>query len=316
MPLTLSPLTVIGHEDAQHTLAQLASHTLLFTGPHGVGKRTTARWHAARLNCSSTPAPCGQCPSCKLFLANEHPDYREISTRATTGKGHRSRNPIISIRQMVPRKENTKEENENVLSRWLEQRPRFKMRVGVIVDAHLLTQDAANTFLKILEEPPSYATIVLTAPSADAVLPTIVSRSTQVRFGALSPAELRHVSDGQFDHPLLHLGRASDVAAHAEQGDAVDALVKVVDDYVQALKGSLEEAFQQADALEKAWSNAEQTIAVPDVLRAALRPLGKTVHANALPLIDVCEDALSRYASPSLAVQVLTLELRRVVKNN
>lgn len=190
------------------------------------------------------------------------------------------------------------------------------MRVAVIDGADLLTQEAANAFLKILEEPPSYATIVLTAPSADAVLPTIVSRSTQVRFGALSPEELTHVSDGQFDHPLLHLGRASDVAAHAEQGDAVATLVQVVDDYVQALSGSLEDAFQQADALEKAWSNAEQTIAVPDVLRAALRPLGKTVHANALPLIDACEDALSRYASPSLAVQVLTLELRNVIKNN
>jgi hypothetical protein len=314
MPLTLSPLTVIGHEDAQHTLAQLASHTLLFTGPHGVGKRTTARWHAARLNCSSTPAPCGQCPSCQLFLAGEHPDYREVSAQAKTSTGRISRRPVITIGQLVPPEKD--KNDETPLSTWLQQRPRFKMRVAVIDGADLLTQEAANAFLKILEEPPSYATIVLTAPSADAVLPTIVSRSTQVRFGALSPAELRHVSDGQFDHPLLHLGRASDVAAHAQQGDAVDALVKVVDDYVQALKGSLEEAFQQADALEKAWSNAEQTIAVPDVLRAALRPLGKTVHANALPLIDACEDALSRYASPSLAVQVLTLELRRIVKNN
>jgi hypothetical protein len=190
------------------------------------------------------------------------------------------------------------------------------MRVAVIDGADLLTQEAANAFLKILEEPPSYATIVLTAPSGDAVLPTIVSRSTQVRFGALSPEQLKHVSDGQFDHPLLHLGRASDVAAHAQDSDAVDALVQVVAAYVRALSGSLEDALQQADALEKVWSSAEQTIAVPDVLRAACSQLARGIYADALEHIDACEAALSRYASPSLAVQVLTLELRRVIKNN
>ena len=190
------------------------------------------------------------------------------------------------------------------------------MRVAVIDGADTLKVEAANAFLKILEEPPSYATIILTAPSADAVLPTIVSRSTQVRFGALSPAQLKDVSDGQFDHPLLHLGRASDVAAHAQDSDAVDTLVQVVADYVRALSKSLEDAFQQADALEKTWSNAEQVIAVPDILRAELSQLDRGVYARALPLIDDCEAALSRYASPSLAVQVLTLELRDIIKNN
>ena len=315
MPLTLSPLTVIGHEDAQHTLSQLASHTLLFTGPHGVGKRTTARWHAARLNCSGDVPPCGTCPSCRLFLANEHPDYREVSASAKTSTGRISRRPMITIGQLVPR-DKDKNDGETPLSTWLQQRPRFKVRVAVIDGADMLTQEAANAFLKILEEPPSYATIILTAPSADAVLPTIVSRSTQVRFGALSPAQLKDVSDGQFDHPLLHLGRASDVAAHAQDSDAVDTLVQVVADYVRALPKSLEDALQQADALEKTWSNAEQVIAVPDILRAELSQLDRGVYARALPLIDDCETALSRYASPSLAVQVLTLELRDIIKNN
>ncbi|MEM7738667.1 MAG: hypothetical protein AAF267_23085 [Deinococcota bacterium] len=315
--MSSNTLTVVGHENAQALLAQLEAHTLLFVGPAGVGKRSTAYWLAARANCtnSQTDRPCGQCSSCQLFLAGQHPDYREVSPQQTTKSGRLSRRPSIGIGQLVPRDGASDVEP---LSTWLEQRPRFAKRVAVIVGADALTDEAANAFLKVLEEPPSYATIVLTATSSDNVLPTVVSRATPVRFGALSQANLNTLSDSlnndKFQHPLLRLGRARDVYAHAQRSEDIATLIKVVEDYVEALSDSLEHAFIQADLLEKAWSSADQAIAVVDLLRAKLSTWTPATHAPALHQVDACAEALESYATASLAVQCLTLELRNITK--
>ncbi|MEM6431360.1 MAG: hypothetical protein AAF708_19135 [Deinococcota bacterium] len=315
-------LTIVGHADAQALLATLAAHTLLFTGPPGVGKRSTAYWLAARYNCTAAQAdrPCGTCPSCQLFLAGQHPDYREVRPQQTTKSGRLSRRPIISIGQLVPRDSSGDTEP---LSTWLEQRPRFARRVAVIVSADTLTDEAANAFLKLLEEPPSYATIVLTASSGDSVLPTVVSRATPLRFGALQQADLDTLASASlasdslahstFQHPLTRLGRARDVYIQTQQPEEVGTLVKGVDDYVEALSGSLEQAFVQADMLEKAWSSPDQAIAVVDLLRAKLSTWPPTPRAQALSHVDACAEALESYATASLAVQCLTLNLRKTL---
>jgi hypothetical protein len=166
----------------------------------------------------------------------------------------------------------------------------------------------------MLEEPPSYAAIVLTATSSDAVLPTVVSRATPVRFGALKQAELTQLSTDTFQHPLLRLGRARDVYIQARHAEDTTALVNVVDDYVEALSDSLEQAFVQADMLEKAWSSPNQAIAVVDLLRATLSTWPPTTRALALSHVDACAEALESYATASLAIQCLTLELRQILE--
>ena len=80
-----------------------------------------------------------------------------------------------------------------------------------------------------------------------------------------------------------------------------------------ALTKGLEEAFEKADALEKAWSG-ETRFEVAELLRARLSELAPSAYAAALAAVERCEDALAAYASPGLAVQVLTLELREVIR--
>lgn len=299
--------TLIGHEGAKTALRTLQTHTLLFVGPPRVGRRQVARWYAQRLNCG-TPGdePCGHCESCRLFAAEQHPDYRELAPQSETKSGKRSRHPQLRIGDLVPREDSP----EQPLGPWLEARPRFRRRVGVIDGADTLSEAAANAFLKFLEEPPSYAVIILIAPSVGSVLATIVSRSVPIRFGAVEVAV-----ETPEPHPAARLGRVGELLEAAAHPDLFSARLRSVDDYLLALEKGLEEALERADALERAWSE-EARFEVPDLLRARFSTWPSARYAEALRALERCERALEAYAAPGIAVQVLTLELRDILRQN
>lgn len=317
---TPRPLAVVGHQGARAQLRALGAHALLFCGPEGVGRRHVARWYAALLNCASRnqtgdptgdPAePCGRCDSCRLFEQDAHPDYREVAPPETTGSGKRQRRPEIRIGQLVPRAG----ESDEPLSSWLERRPAFRVRLGVIDAAERLNASAANAFLKFLEEPPSYCRIVLIAPSQQAVLATVASRCTPVRFGPVTFAsgDDPHGANAYADlapHPALRLGRVGALERSRAEREAFEEARERADRFVAALDGDLEGAFEAADALEKALTNPAP-VDVGDLLREAVRERQPALAALAEDAFGRCETALASYANPGLAVQVLALELR------
>lgn len=293
-------MNIQGHETPKATLRQLSAQTLLFCGPSGVGRRQVAKWYAVWLNCEQPgDEPCWKCRSCQLFLEDAHPDYTEIAPQLTTSTGRVSRRPEIKISQLVMREG----ESEGVpLGRWLEPRPSFKKRVGVIDSADSLNISAANAFLKTLEEPPSFAVIILIAPSPQAILPTIASRSTVIRFGTV-PIE-------NSQHPTAPLGRLGDILTAQQHPERFSELMQIIDTYLQSLEKGLENAFEAADALEKAWTN-ESTFDVAELLTARLRERSPHLYATASDAVAKFEEALAAYAAPALAMQVLTLELRQ-----
>ncbi len=297
---------VIGHETAQTVLRGLRAHTLLFVGPPRVGRRLVARWYAALLNCQAEGQnPCGVCESCRLFAEDAHPDHRELAPVMETKTGRRSRRPQLRIGDLVRREGGA----DNPLGSWLESRPRFSKRVGVIDGAEHLGEAAANAFLKFLEEPPSYAVIILIAPSVESVLPTIVSRSSVVRFGAVDA-----VIETPEPHPAARLGRAGELLEAAAHPELFGAQLNVVHSYLLALEKGLEEALERADALEKAWSE-DARFGVAELLRARLSEWPSGAYAAGLAALERCEVALEAYAAPGIAVQVLTLELREILRS-
>ncbi len=217
-------MTIQGHEESKAVLRKLRAHTLLFTGQEGVGRRLSARWYAALLNCQNAhedSRPCGACPSCAAMKLGSHPDYREIAPELTTKSGKLSRKPQFRIDDLVHRENG----NPEPLRRWLELRPTYRHRIGVIDHAESLNEAAANAFLKMLEEPPSYSTIILIAPDMQSVLPTIASRSTPVRFGTIA------ISHNQLEqHPLAKLGRPGDSAMAKAYPDAFSNVHTLVED--------------------------------------------------------------------------------------
>ena len=150
-------------------------HALLFTGIGGVGKRSTASLFSKACNCealtSGVPSsaldgiPCCRCRPCLKIESGNHPDIIHIAP---------SRN-IIKISQIRD------------LCHTLSMKPyEAKMRVVMISEAQHMNLEAANALLKILEEPPEQTVIILTALNTVQLLPTIVSRCQEIRFGPIS----------------------------------------------------------------------------------------------------------------------------------
>src|SRR5438067_12699845 len=90
--------------------------------------------------------------------------------------------------------------------------PMGRRRVFIIDGAETMRWDVANVFLKILEEPPGSATLILTAPSPYSLLPTIVSRCLQFHFAPLPPAEVEAILKEKSDLTPTALRAAAQLA--------------------------------------------------------------------------------------------------------
>jgi DNA polymerase-3 subunit delta' len=141
-------------------------HAYLFTGTPGVGKTSTALAFAQSLNCLNPVEGdgCGKCIPCRQIKSGNFPD-------------------IIILK---PDGQNIKIDQIRDLNRELSFRPvSGRYRVSIIHEAEKMTEEASNSFLKTLEEPPSGNIIILKVVEPLDLLPTIVSRCQNVRFQPL-----------------------------------------------------------------------------------------------------------------------------------
>lgn len=166
-------------------------HALLFVGPEGVGRLKMARELAKALLCDSeADHACGVCRSCRQFDHGNHPDYAELGIP----EGRQSL-PIDSIRR---------------LQREASMKPlQGSSRVFIIRDAERMTTEAANCFLKTLEEPPGNCYLILLATGLRNIPDTIVSRCQLVKLSCLPPSEVesRLVSEGMIKEDSRWLAR-------------------------------------------------------------------------------------------------------------
>lgn len=207
---------VHGHDEIRARLARaVAQHTLpgslLLHGPPGVGKQRLGLWLAQRLLCEGASAaePCGECTSCTLTLRLEHPDVHWFfplprpRARGSLDKMidavEDERAEALAARREDPYRAPTTGEpvglylaHVHAIRRIASARP--SMGGGQIIlvgDAENLvpqesSPEAANAFLKVLEEPPANTTFILTASDPDALLPTLRSRLQPIRLQPLS----------------------------------------------------------------------------------------------------------------------------------
>lgn len=150
-------------------------HALLFVGPEGIGKRTLALTLARALLCERVDEaaldPCEVCPSCLQVQAGNHPDVLQVGRPED-----KHELPIKVIRDLCID---------------LGLKPaRGSRKIAIVDDADDLNDEAANAFLKTLEEPPAGSVLILIGTSPELQLETIVSRCRVVRFEPLPEAEL------------------------------------------------------------------------------------------------------------------------------
>ncbi|HEX6041776.1 DNA polymerase III subunit [Longimicrobium sp.] len=211
---------VYGHADARAMLASAAragnlSQSLLVHGPAGIGKERMAMWLAQRVMCEAPRAdgPCGQCRSCRSIDRLEHPDVHWFFPlpRPDAATPEKLRDKLEEARgvELEARRANPHHVPQfdkapayfmgtiQNLQRLAGMRPAVGSRkVFVVGDAEAMvpqesSQEAANAFLKLLEEPPADTTLILTSSNPGALLPTIKSRVLPIRLLRLTADEVR-----------------------------------------------------------------------------------------------------------------------------
>ena len=159
---------VVGQEHVVRTLQNAVAqgqvhHAYLFVGSRGTGKTSMAKILAACLNCASGPTttPCGTCDSCVAIANATSLDVIEMDAA--------SNNSVDDIRDL----------REKVAYAPVSGRH----KVYILDEAHMLSPQAWNAFLKTLEEPPPRTIFVLATTEAQKVLPTVVDRCHRFDFG-------------------------------------------------------------------------------------------------------------------------------------
>ena len=158
---------IVGQEPVVRTLRRAietdrVSHAYLFSGPRGTGKTSTAKVLAMGLNCEKgpTPEPDGTCESCRAIVGNSSMDVLEMDAASNRGVDEiRDLRDKVNLAPAVGR-----------------------MKIYIIDEVHMLTAEAFNALLKMLEEPPEHVVFVLATTEKHKVLPTIISRCQSFDF--------------------------------------------------------------------------------------------------------------------------------------
>ncbi len=229
-------------------------HALLFTGPRGVGKYTLARMFAQAANCERmTDDYCGECATCRQI--SQLADLQKLIEQGLAERGDSAdaatveRVPLIlqshpDVWAIVPDPVRLKSPVARPMLRIGQLRavrraayfqPSAKRRVFILDGAETMRSDVANVFLKILEEPPGSATLILTAPSPFSLLPTILSRCLQFHFAPLPIAEVESILKAHSDRKPTELK----LAAQLSEGSPGMALELDLEDAVEKRRTAL-----------------------------------------------------------------------------
>lgn len=157
---------IIGNEKIKQELEltiklNKMSHSYMFLGTSGIGKKMIAKEFAKMILCQGQQKYCNKCKSCIEFDSNNNPDFQLIEPEGVSLK-------IDQIRQ--------------VQKKIIEAPIISEKKVYIIDDADLMTTEAQNCLLKTLEEPPEFVTIILIGSRENNFLSTIKSRCTIIKF--------------------------------------------------------------------------------------------------------------------------------------
>jgi len=281
--------------------------SLLFHGPRGVGKQRLALWVAQLLLCTERPRPCGKCRSCQYATNLTHPDlnwyfprprlkdpnpdladvrddYREAMAERAAAGGLYPAPPgsdgiyVATVRAIL---------QQAAVSPAISSR-----KVFVLGDADRMvpqegSEQAANAFLKLLEEPSPSTMLILTSSEPGSLLPTIRSRTVTVRVPPLADgkvleflrdpvvaAALEKVNKGMTDNERLQLagGAPGNLFGDNSRGRAMAAARKLIE--AATAPGGAE---RHAAALSVGGSGSRGVFS--DVLDALVMVLGERMRA-------------------------------------
>ncbi len=167
---------IIGNDGVKRILQRALRHkklpnSILFAGPEGIGKTEVALIVAKALNClKKTSDACEECSHCRAINNKNFPDVMVLFAAKE----------VLKIEQM----------------RFLKEMAYLKPMVGkkrafIVQDAEKMSEEASNSLLKVLEEPPLFSQIILITPNPYRIIPTIKSRCQVFKFSPIHKDEIR-----------------------------------------------------------------------------------------------------------------------------
>lgn len=310
---------LVGQDQAVELLTQAVTQNrvapaYMFAGPAGIGRSLAARCFIEHLFCVNIPPHKQQQVQNRLQLGN-HPDLlwiqptylhqgqRLSADEAAAAGVKRKAPPVIRTEQI--------REIAQFLSRSPLEAPR---NVVVLEQAETMAEAAANALLKTLEEP-GQATLILIAPAAESLLPTLVSRCQKIPFYPLNPARMAQVLR-QTGHeeilnqpPVLAIAQGSPGEAIASW-QQIQAIPAKLLDSVSQLPKSLRDALELARQIDKTLDTEAQLWLVDYLQHCYWQQfLAGAIPKSPLQQLEEARKSLLCYAQPRLVWEVTLLAM-------
>lgn len=328
---------VVGADEAKKYFSRLTtadlSHGYLFTGPHGVGKKTFARRLAQSLLCEAPKEHIlgydGTCAACKMVAKGRHPDVIESVGAIKIGE--------IEDRNAFASGEMT---SRDLVHQFSLQSYAGGHRIFIFGDADFASHEAANALLKFFEEPPGSVILLVTTATPGRLLPTVRSRLCELHFNPLSRAQIEEILrlegvPAKEARGAARLGQGSVTRARAALAADEETLrQQVVEWFFEVVRGgspeaawasreTLEEALEMLKTLLRDWcaltvAGKGAPMLAPD-LAASIGRLPPLQHADALRALTRLTDAqkLSRTnVTPGIVVEMVRMHLSGLGSNS
>ena len=272
-------------QEAHH--AGKEAHAYIFAGPDGVGKLRTAREWAKMLLCRQPleadgfADSCGSCRSCQMLEADSHPDFNMVYKELLEfTKDNKDRKTPVDLAIDVIRE---------FLVAKVSARPSLSSRrVFIVSEAEKLNASSQNALLKVLEEPPTYCSILLVCTQLENLLPTTRSRCQIVRFAPVGEDRIigKLNEMGIKDQQAKYLARLSQgsIGQACQWGrlelngadiyEAKRQITKGLSDYKYADSLQMAENFlQTGKKIASVWADLDRQTSKSDINRRALKTL-------------------------------------------
>jgi DNA polymerase III subunit delta' len=253
---TIGQLKAIAYLESNFRTGNL-SHAYLFAGPPHVGKMTLALDLSQALNCDQMNPPCGICSSCKKIINGKHVDVQIIGLNALP------KNAESKIRFEIGIDDIRRIQQQAFLPPY-----EGKHKVFIIDGAELLTNEASNCLLKILEEPPARVMFLLLTSDESRLLSTIMSRCQRIELRPAPSQEIEELliktrgvtSDNAQLLARLSQGRIGWALSASMDASYIEQRNEVIHELLPLLKASLEERFNFAAQFEGNRKSTEDTL--------------------------------------------------------
>lgn len=269
---------IIGNDEIKEMLYKSVkdkktSHSYLFAGIEGIGKKEIAKEFAKMLLCISDNKYCNTCKSCIEFDSNNNPDFLYIEPDGNSVK-------IEQIRY---------------IQRKIQEKPIISnKKVYIINDADKMTTEAQNCLLKTLEEPPEYSTIILIGSNENMFLSTIKSRCMIIHFSKIEDEKIRKYLEEKYElkdikQNMLEMfqgsiGKAVLLKDKKEQYEKIEVIVKSLK------QKSIIDILNMSEILYK---SKEEIFDILEYINVILIKLARTDYEY-IKCINIVEDTKTR----------------------